>query len=145
MKEQKGITLIALVITIIVLLILAGVSIAMLSGENGLLTQSQRAAAETKVAEAKDRATSEVTAAYTSFLEAKYSQEAGKDELKSFKAWLAVSDNYLKDGEGYKIGEDHITITLNDKSIDKAGDAQIVTGNIQDTGDIKWVTSPAGE
>lgn len=33
-KKQKGITLIALVITIIVLLILAGVSIAMLSGEN---------------------------------------------------------------------------------------------------------------
>ena len=33
-KEKKGITLIALVITIIVLLILAGVSIAMLTGEN---------------------------------------------------------------------------------------------------------------
>ena len=40
MKENniKGITLIALVITIIVLLILAGVSIAMLTGQNGLLT-----------------------------------------------------------------------------------------------------------
>ena len=33
-KENKGITLIALVITIVVLLILAGVSIAMLTGEN---------------------------------------------------------------------------------------------------------------
>lgn len=33
-KKQEGITLIALVITIIVLLILAGVSIAMLTGEN---------------------------------------------------------------------------------------------------------------
>ena len=33
-KEQKGVTLIALVITIIVLLILAGVSIAMLTGDN---------------------------------------------------------------------------------------------------------------
>ncbi len=32
-KERKGITLIALVITIIVLLILAGVSIAMLTGQ----------------------------------------------------------------------------------------------------------------
>lgn len=41
MRKQKGITLIALVITIIVLLILAGVSIAMLSGENGLLTNSR--------------------------------------------------------------------------------------------------------
>ena len=34
LKRKKGITLIALVITIIVLLILAGVSIAMLTGEN---------------------------------------------------------------------------------------------------------------
>ena len=42
-RDNKGITLIALVITIIVLLILAGVSIAMLTGENGILTQAQRA------------------------------------------------------------------------------------------------------
>ena len=42
-KNQKGITLIALVITIIVLLILAGVSIAMLTGENGILTQATEA------------------------------------------------------------------------------------------------------
>ena len=40
MKNQKGITLIALVITIIVLLILAGVSIAMLTGDNGILTRA---------------------------------------------------------------------------------------------------------
>ena len=43
MRNQKGITLIALVITIIVLLILAGVSIAMLTGDNGLLTRSRQA------------------------------------------------------------------------------------------------------
>ena len=42
-KEVKGITLIALVITIIVLLILAGVSIAMLTGNNGILTQASNA------------------------------------------------------------------------------------------------------
>ena len=40
MKKQKGITLIALIITIIVLLILAGVSIATLTGENGLLNKA---------------------------------------------------------------------------------------------------------
>ncbi len=40
MKKQKGITLIALVITIIVLLILAGVSIAMLTGDNGILNKA---------------------------------------------------------------------------------------------------------
>lgn len=43
MKGNKGITLIALVITIIVLLILAGVSIAMLSGDNSILKQAQTA------------------------------------------------------------------------------------------------------
>ena len=47
-KSAKGITLIALVITIIVLLILAGVSIAMLTGENGILTQAQNAKKETE-------------------------------------------------------------------------------------------------
>ncbi len=46
MKEQKGITLIALVITIIVLLILAGVSIAMLTGENGILSKATTAKKE---------------------------------------------------------------------------------------------------
>ncbi len=42
-KSSKGVTLIALVITIIVLLILAGVSIAMLTGDNGILTQAKEA------------------------------------------------------------------------------------------------------
>ena len=48
--NNKGITLIALVITIIVLLILAGVSIAMLTGDNGILTQAQNAKKETEKA-----------------------------------------------------------------------------------------------
>ena len=41
-SNKNGITLVALVITIIVLLILAGVSIAMLTGDNGILTQAQK-------------------------------------------------------------------------------------------------------
>lgn len=43
MKNQKGITLVALVITIVVLLILAGVTISMVLGPNGVLTNSQKA------------------------------------------------------------------------------------------------------
>ena len=50
-KENFGITLIALVITIIILLILEGVSIAMLTGNNGILTQAKLAKENT--AEAK--------------------------------------------------------------------------------------------
>ena len=53
-KNTKGITLIALVVTIIVLLILAGVSIAMLTGNNGVLTQGKRTKEETEIAEEKE-------------------------------------------------------------------------------------------
>ncbi len=49
-KNQTGITLIALVITIIILLILAGVSIAMLTGNNGILTQAKLAKENTELA-----------------------------------------------------------------------------------------------
>ena len=54
LRKNKGITLIALVITIIVLLILAGVSIAMLTGQNGILTQAQKAKTETENAAANE-------------------------------------------------------------------------------------------
>ena len=46
--QAKGITLIALVITIIVLLILAGISISMLSGDNGILQQGINAKTKTE-------------------------------------------------------------------------------------------------
>ena len=53
--HNKGITLIALIITIIVLLILTGVTIATLTGENGILTQAKNAKKEMTKAEAKER------------------------------------------------------------------------------------------
>ena len=53
-KNSNGITLIALVITIIVLLILAGVSIAMLTGDNGILTQAQNAKNRTEEAQREE-------------------------------------------------------------------------------------------
>ena len=56
MKKEKGITLIALVITIIVLLILASVSIAMLTGDNGILTQAKKAKEETEKAAKEENA-----------------------------------------------------------------------------------------
>ena len=54
LKNTKGITLIALVVTIIVLLILAGVSIAMLTGNNGILSQAGRAKEEQAHAAVKE-------------------------------------------------------------------------------------------
>ena len=55
MRNERGITLIALVITIIVLLILAGISIAMLTGENGILTNAQNAKSQNAYAEAEEQ------------------------------------------------------------------------------------------
>ena len=63
-KTNKGITLIALVITIIVLLILAGVTIAMLTGDNGILTKATEAKQKTMEATAKEKVQTEVMASY---------------------------------------------------------------------------------
>ena len=54
LRKKQGITLIALVVTIVVLLILAAVSIGMLTGENGVITQAQRAKEETVIADEKE-------------------------------------------------------------------------------------------
>ena len=54
LNTSKGITLIALVITIIVLLILAGVAIAMLSGENGILKKAAEAKTKTEQAQTNE-------------------------------------------------------------------------------------------
>ena len=55
LKQRRGITLIALVITIVVLLILAGVTIAMLTGENGILGKATTAKAKSAEEEARER------------------------------------------------------------------------------------------
>ncbi len=60
MRKNKGITLIALVITIIVLLILAGVSIATLTGENGILTKATEAKEKNNLANLKDMVQTEM-------------------------------------------------------------------------------------
>ena len=54
-NKQKGVTLIALIVTIIVLIILAGVSINMIVGENGIITQSQRAEEDYSKSEVKEK------------------------------------------------------------------------------------------
>ena len=54
-RGKNGITLIALVITIIVLLILAGVTIAALAGDNGILSRATQASEKTEEAEAKEQ------------------------------------------------------------------------------------------
>ena len=72
MKNNKGITLIALVVTIIVLLILAGVSIAMLTGQNGILNRASEASYQTKLADAAETINYAVTEAITDYYNGAY-------------------------------------------------------------------------
>ncbi|MCI8273512.1 MAG: hypothetical protein HFJ55_05470, partial [Clostridia bacterium] len=60
-SEKRGITLIALVVTIIILLILAGTSIAMLTGENGIISQAQNAKNNSAKAEFEEKVKLAVT------------------------------------------------------------------------------------
>ena len=79
-RKAKGITLIALVITIIVLLILAGVSIASLTGENGILTKATTAKEKTEQESIREEIE---IAAMSSFDEhGKFDAEKFMDELK---------------------------------------------------------------
>ena len=100
LKNARGITLIALVITIIVLLILAGVTIATLTGENGILTRANDAKTETEQAEEDElRKLTQVEAA-TYLKEHEYTDVSG--EKVTIPAQCAVSqvegENTLEDG-----------------------------------------------
>ena len=55
MEKSRGITLIALVISIVVLLILAGVSISVLTGDEGMLTKAQLAKEKTQIAQYEEQ------------------------------------------------------------------------------------------
>ena len=78
MRNNKGVTLVALVITIIVLLILAGVALAMLTGDSGILTNAENAKSETTTANAK----SAIEMAYMDIKTEVYALNAGVTTLK---------------------------------------------------------------
>ena len=59
-RSTKGITLISLVVTIIILLILAGVTIATLTGDNGLIKRAQDAKIATEIADIKEQIQTEI-------------------------------------------------------------------------------------
>ena len=68
-RNERGITLIALVVTIVVLLILAGVSISMLTGENGIITQASNAKDKTGKANAEEQVQMAVFAQISQYLQ----------------------------------------------------------------------------
>lgn len=67
-NENRGITLIALVVTIILLLILAGASISMLTGQNGILDRAREAKERTEISSEKEKIGLVYTNLYTKYM-----------------------------------------------------------------------------
>ena len=117
-KNAKGITLIALVITIIVLLILAGVTIATLTGDNGILNQAGKAKDKTTEAESIERVQVEVAGSYG--IDGTIDKEQLNKNLKNING-LIYNGNALSDRN--KIANLPATVRLNgyDIGIDANG------------------------
>ena len=116
LKERKGITLIALVITIIVLLILAGVSIAMLTGQNGILTQAQSAKTTTDNKSAEEKVKLTVMAA----------RAQSEGTLDADKLVAEITNNYggtaTKTGTGFPV---NATVDGKSFTVDSDGNVEL--------------------
>lgn len=114
LQSNLGITLIALVISIIVLLILAGVSIATLTGENGILTQANKAKVENEIATEKEQ----IKLAFSAVIQGKIANNDStnitskefEEELKKLEPNVEVREEeenlkikYLESKREYKI------------------------------------------
>ena len=126
LKNTKGITLIALVVTIIILLILAGISIAMLTGNNGVLTQGQRAKEETRIASVEETVKLYKQGKYIDFA-TKTTTENANEVLEDLKKQKLLSEDEI-DREN-----EIITIKRKDGSIAKEIQYGTLTINISKT------------
>ena len=107
MKKEKGITLIALIITIIVLLILAGVSLKLIAGNEGILGRAEKAVTKNDEASAREKLELELQG----LLIARKSGEKFnlEDELTN-KGFIVDGDMVTVDGYQFKIDEDKLQI-----------------------------------
>ena len=153
LKRTKGITLIALVITIIVLLILAGVTIATLTGDNGILTKAQNAKEKNAQKTIEEQINLAVQASRINegllidkeILEEELTNngmEITKSENEELP-WTVKKDGYVytisangevKEKEGIAITTGDIEI-LKGETEGKKVSAQILSG---ETGTIRW-------
>ena len=109
-KEAKGITLIALVITIIVLLILAGVTIATLTGDNGILGKANDAKTQTEQAKEDENLKIAIAGSYGT---------DGKLNLKDLKDNLENQGiDYDKNNTGFPL---EVIVNGEKKKIDANG------------------------
>ncbi len=135
MRKNKGITLIALVITIIVLLILAGISLNLVTGSDGILSKAAIAVQRTEEQSAKEQAEIVVADYVSEFYDKKYVQGETTEDAKSYvKSALAEGKkegNYFLKTEGNKI-----EVYKNETQ-----ENAIVTGTIKNGGKIDWSNS----
>ena len=124
-KKNNGITLIALVITIIVLLILAGVTIATLTGDNGILTKANDAAEKTEKANVIEQAQTDILGIQAD----KKDGNITKGELKT------VLDKYFDDvPEDFTI--DDVFTTKDEYGNHEIAVSEIYNGNMRETQEV---------
>lgn len=147
LKENKGVTLVALVITIIVLLILAGVTLSMVVGNNGLFTRAKDSDTAMAVATAKEK----VSLAVADVQAGAYAED--KTYTEASAVIDAVNKSLSKEGDGYSIDKTtkEIKKTANDTATaikDKDNNSVYANITVSTTGVIKVEfskTAPAGE
>ena len=104
--KEKGITLIALIVTIIVLLILAGVTIISLTGENGILGKSSDAKLKREIAKEIEQIKLSVNAVYTSYYDKGYLPVAPlRKELQSSYEGITDVEETSDIGEATKVSK----------------------------------------
>ena len=138
MRNQKGITLIALVITIIVLLILAGVSIAMLTGENGILTRANESQVATNDAEVIEKINMELSAQLANAMSGKAFDDNVQVNLNDMPDDYTVEA--IVDNEGATEAEKSVIITITDQPADSK--IQVLTGSVKYDSSKGWIMSP---
>ena len=101
MRNQKGITLVALVVTIIVLIILAGISINLLLGDNGIITIAKKAKENTELAKIEEE--TELNELYTQ-LENNGGTSGGTiyDSIAKLKEFKTAIANAIDEAGGIK-------------------------------------------
>ena len=121
-KEAKGITLIALVITIIVLLILAGVTIATLTGDNGILGKANDAKTQTEQAKEDENLKIAIAGSYGT---------DGKLNLKDLKDNLENQGiDYDKNNTGFPL---EVIVNGEKKKIDANGNVTVKLESVADS------------
>ena len=106
-RKQNGITLIALVITIIVLIILAGIAISMTLGENGIFTKAKEAKRLQITAEAKEKIGTDILDAQVEAVQKNETLQQSKVE-----EIIAKYGELQADGDTIKLKDNGYTVSL---------------------------------